>query len=1283
MTGDGEFSARSSISVAPLHIVKHKRNSSGASRRVRPQSRAHSRNHSRNHSNSQGTRPQSSQQQQKQQQFTPPPTPTPQSPQDPLAQPTHAHAQRPAQGPPPPSSLNSSAILVNTFLRAFFPFHPTLNPSSNTVTLPLNIGDLILVHSVHTNGWADGTMLSSGARGWLPTNYCEGYDLEQIRPLLRACLSLFDQCKGGGNHQGGNQGVVTGVVAGESTDCLTRESPNVQAHDRIRKHRKVLLSDLSSLVKAAKRIPDHASYNAQDFITAEDIIDEMVLRTFKIVVRGVGFLDGWYDELHNNLEEEILQFEDDCIPPTPPSESASGSVVSLDVPAERSTNRLQVSVRGYQSSPFSSFEQVNTALLPSSNSQTRASSPYPGYDKSINNTSYLTVEGQSPVQSSVTALAQLNITHDILLSYLASYIGRLQLQSRTPMEIHRNTKQSASAAQDLLAVVEAVHARDPGSVALQVAKKAMYSRVASLMDATREVIASHPENAHDNEGVIVHDEGKKLMMTATGCVRGAGECVAKAKFVIERIGDFELDVETWEMGYEVCKSSSASIKEIEPEEEKVEQEQPCEEVEKPVEINDRDLMPPPPPPAKDKLVTIKENSAEKDKPLPLLPLETNFAKFGPEVLPPLPESPESQVSHSRKVSHSRQPSFKSVKSVKSAKSSKSVIRSSETLTHVISVDESAAVLAIRARDAEAKTAFERSFRSDSVGASSAATQSTYMSNMRDSEISQTSTRATSPGPSRRGSNSTEARPSRASSYTASVDTRPSRANSFTASVVDGGSEPEEVDEVTTSFSHELTFNKEGCISGGSLPALVERLTVHDSTPDAVFVATFYLTFRLFTTPKEFSESLIARFDSVACNPKTGTPVRLRVYNVFKGWLESHWRKDCDSVALDTINGFATGKLRAVLPAAGKRLEELATKVSSIDGPLVPRLVSSMGKTNTATAQYTLPDAPVPQPVITRSQLNLLRTAASGSGTQPSFLDFDPLELARQFTLKESRMFCSILPEELIAQEWTKKNGSLAVNVRAMSALSTDLAHLVAETILAQEDSKRRAVVIKQWIKIADRCLELNNYDSLMAIMCTMNASTIVRLKKTWEIVSSRTKQVLEHLRSVIDVSKNHAVLRARLRGHVPPCLPFLGTYLTDLTFVDVGNPSKRPLTSEDGTTTKQLINFDKHIKTARIISELQRFQIPYRIAEVPELQQWIDAQVMRIRTSKAGDVQTLYRRSLLLEPREVPAPITPAIEIPAVTPSIKEKFDFLSWANITSKASAATSPNSSSTSLRE
>ena len=82
-----------------------------------------------------------------------------------------------------------------TYLRAFYPYHPSWEDNSTTVTLPLNSGDLILVHSVHTNGWADGTLLVSGARGWLPTNYCEGYDNEPIRSLMKALTVFWDLVK--------------------------------------------------------------------------------------------------------------------------------------------------------------------------------------------------------------------------------------------------------------------------------------------------------------------------------------------------------------------------------------------------------------------------------------------------------------------------------------------------------------------------------------------------------------------------------------------------------------------------------------------------------------------------------------------------------------------------------------------------------------------------------------------------------------------------------------------------------------------------------------------------------------------------------------------------------------------------------------------------------------------------------------------------------------------------------------------------------------------------------
>ena len=104
-----------------------------------------------------------------------------------------------------------------TYLRAYFPYHPVYDGETPTITLPLNSGDIILVHSVHTNGWADGTLLSSGDRGWLPTNYCEGYDLEPIRPLMKALTVFWDLVKGsdtGGLTVFRNSDYVKGLVAG-------------------------------------------------------------------------------------------------------------------------------------------------------------------------------------------------------------------------------------------------------------------------------------------------------------------------------------------------------------------------------------------------------------------------------------------------------------------------------------------------------------------------------------------------------------------------------------------------------------------------------------------------------------------------------------------------------------------------------------------------------------------------------------------------------------------------------------------------------------------------------------------------------------------------------------------------------------------------------------------------------------------------------------------------------------------------------------------------------------
>jgi SH3 domain len=109
----------------------------------------------------------------------------------------------------------------HNYLRAFYHFHPSSTVSSSgdesSITVPINQGDVILVHSVHPNGWADGTLLGSGARGWLPTNYCEPYDHPSVRNLLTALTHLWDLVRSN-EHETlvvfSRQDYVRGMIAG-------------------------------------------------------------------------------------------------------------------------------------------------------------------------------------------------------------------------------------------------------------------------------------------------------------------------------------------------------------------------------------------------------------------------------------------------------------------------------------------------------------------------------------------------------------------------------------------------------------------------------------------------------------------------------------------------------------------------------------------------------------------------------------------------------------------------------------------------------------------------------------------------------------------------------------------------------------------------------------------------------------------------------------------------------------------------------------------------------------
>ncbi|KAG6009804.1 hypothetical protein E4U21_001234 [Claviceps maximensis] len=1143
--------------------------------------------------------------------------------------------------------------IFHNFLRAFYPFHPGYAVSDSSVTLPLEEGDVVLVHSVHTNGWADGTLLASGARGWLPTNYCEAYEPDDIRNLLKALLNFWDLLRSTSVNDRkifGNQEFMKGIIAGvrfllERTACLNRESIVIQRSEGLRKGRKSILSELSSLVKAGKRLQesqnDTSSYATED---SNDIIDEMILRAFRIVTKAVRFLDTLEDERRARVPPSVTVMatvaEESCVPPTPPadrsafndhksenSNEAGPGTTATDEMASNAANAAcsdsQESVRGSQSLWNKRGSSLNALLHPSPlsvSSQHRNSQVSCQAHRLSSGMSHrVSFAGPSHLSSPQKLVSErLNRSHDKFLSHLGSFIGRLHLQSQSRPELACAIKQSATSGGELLAVMDGVCVYNGSNVAiLGRIRTAMFERIQILVLSARDTLVNAATEGAD---LIMPQDNGILLMAATGCVRAAGECVAKTKAAIERIGDFELELDDFTLGIDL------SILDV---------------------AEERSTMRPPV--AQNAEVAgnpaVSFDPCESTTTISNQTLATTPHKSLPQVPPLTTPHVNENMQHGASPSSSR-PSSEHEDNASSIASSVSSIPPAlpplPKLITSLNVSEDLNY----AMDMSGIEGDQHASHFDSIVASSAGSSGTFLS--RDSEISvvsQSSTRATTP------------------------DQSPAPRNQPSFSSL-SCSQADEQDDVETrllekTFAHELMFNKEGQVTGGSLPALVERLTTHESTPDATFVSTFFLTFRLFCHPLKLAEALVERFDYVGEFQQMAGPVRLRVYNAFKGWLESHWRDQTDREALKLIIPFAESKLTSVLPSAGRRLLELATRVSG-DGSLVPRLVSSMGKTNTAIGHFIPADTPMPPPMISKSQQHLLTSFRTG-GNGPTILDIDPLELARQLTIKQMSIFCSIMPEELLASQWMKKGGVDAPNVKAMSALSTDISNMVAETILQYPEIKKRALVIKQWIKVAQQCLALHNYDGLMAIICSLNSSTISRLRKTWDAVSSKRKEMLRHLQEIVEPAQNNKVLRTRLHDHIPPCLPFLGMYLTDLTFVDIGNPATKHMSmgidcEEDGSGGLTVVNFDKHTRTAKIIGELQRFQIPYRLVEVPDLQEWISAQIRRVREGDHGNVQvTYYRKSLLLEPRESAARRELEPPTPVSAQPVASRGDLFGW----------------------
>lgn len=435
------------------------------------------------------------------------------------------------------------------------------------------------------------------------------------------------------------------------------------------------------------------------------------------------------------------------------------------------------------------------------------------------------------------------------------------------------------------------------------------------------------------------------------------------------------------------------------------------------------------------------------------------------------------------------------------------------------------------------------------------------------------------------------------------------------------------------YMDELVLGEKGRVLGGTPRALVENLIHHTSPAALKLEDTFFLTFKAFVSAEELADLLTGQYKMLTTMPGSTSQQRKRIFDLIKKWVTKFWDIELNREARDRLESFANDHTVHMMPILRQRLLETIRKADIVNQNL--EVSTPDAKPTSGSSSSNGEDGQLgPPPEMTKVQISMLMSGAKGA----SVLDFSPLEIARQLTLLCSQAFCAVKPADLLSSSLTK--GSAAPpNILALSRLSTDITNLVSHTIVFTEDAKKRVAILRQWITIAQECLNLQNYDTLMAIMCSLNSAAVSRLSKTWKDLPIKVLESCNELKELCEVGRNFAPLRQRLMTSKLPCLPFIGIFLTDLTFVDAGNGPTRILPSTKDTGSPiEVVNFDRYVRAAAIVNVVQRFQLPYRLQEVAGLRDWLRREMEDARVEDDGTVKNgpttseAYQQSVRLEP---------------------------------------------------
>ncbi|CAI5454575.1 unnamed protein product [Caenorhabditis angaria] len=197
-------------------------------------------------------------------------------------------------------------------------------------------------------------------------------------------------------------------------------------------------------------------------------------------------------------------------------------------------------------------------------------------------------------------------------------------------------------------------------------------------------------------------------------------------------------------------------------------------------------------------------------------------------------------------------------------------------------------------------------------------------------------------------------------------------------------------------------------------------------------------------------------------------------------------------------------------------------------------------------------------------------------------DFKSADIACQLTFIDSQLYHKIESAELLW--WSQEqNENRSRNLVNFTEQFNKLSFWVRTQIIIQSSQKDRERYMMKFIKVMKHLREMCNFNSYLAILSAIMSTPLARLE--WD---KKIKDALKDHTGIMDTAQSYKNYRALLQTAKPPCVPYIGIILQDLTFVHAGNPDTIP--ADRCNNKKNILNYLKRWNQFAILDSIRKLK---------------------------------------------------------------------------------------------